>query len=157
MVEAGALYALASDCYWLDVGTPERYLRATADLLAGVRAGPPVCGARAVPERSWMMDGAVNDGEVTGSFLGVHARVAFSAVIDASVVGRDAVVGAGAVVERSALLRGARIHPGALVRDSIVGSGAVIGAGAVLRGGTVVGAREVVAAGTNHEGARLPA
>ena len=46
MVEAGVLFALASDGYWLDVGTPERYLQASADLLAGVRPGAPV---RATP------------------------------------------------------------------------------------------------------------
>jgi len=157
MVEAGALFALASDGYWLDVGTPERYLQASADLLAGVRPGPPVRGARAAAGQSWVMDGARNEGTVTGSFLGAGSSVAAAAVVRSSVVGRDAAVGEAAVVEGSVLMPGARVGAGAEVGDSIVGPGAVIGAGTVLKGGTVVGACEVVAAGSTHDAARLPA
>jgi mannose-1-phosphate guanylyltransferase len=157
MVSAGVLYALASNGYWLDVGTPERYLQASADLLGGLRPGPPVEGARPAAGQSWVMDGAVSDGVVTGSFLGARSSVAVAAVVRASVVGRDAAVAEGAIVEGSVLMAGAQVGAGAEVRESIIGPGAVIGAGAVLRGGTVVGACEVVAAGSNHEAARLPA
>ncbi len=41
----GAVFAMASDAYWLDTGTPAAYLQANADLLDGTRPGPP--GARA--------------------------------------------------------------------------------------------------------------
>ena len=34
---ARALYGFAADGYWVDIGTPERYLEATYDLLAGPR------------------------------------------------------------------------------------------------------------------------
>ncbi len=51
MVADGALYALESRGYWLDVGTPERYLQASTDLLAGGRPGRPVAEARRDPRR----------------------------------------------------------------------------------------------------------
>ena len=41
MVADGTLYALGSDAYWLDTGTPDAYLRAHRDLLLGRRPGPP--------------------------------------------------------------------------------------------------------------------
>ena len=28
------------EAYWLDIGTPERYLQGTADILSGARRGP---------------------------------------------------------------------------------------------------------------------
>jgi len=156
MVDAGVLFALASECYWLDVGTPERFLQANADLLAG-RAGAPVRGARALPRGAWALGDVVDEGEVTRSFLGHGARVGPAARVEDAVVGHDAVVAAGAIVVRSVLMPGARVEAGAEVRDSIIGAGAVIGAGTVIAAGTVVGAGEIVAPGTNHEAARLPA
>ena len=37
LVEAGRLYALASDAYWLDTGRPHHYLQAQLDILWGRR------------------------------------------------------------------------------------------------------------------------
>ena len=38
LVEGGILYALASDAYWLDTGTPEQFLQAQLDILSGAGA-----------------------------------------------------------------------------------------------------------------------
>jgi len=158
MVADGTLYALASDCYWLDVGTPERYLAATADLLDGRRPGEPAPGARQVAEGVWHTGTPFVEGEVgRASLIADGARVEAGARVQASVVGRDARIGPGAVLARSVVLSGARVGAGALIRESIVGPDAVIGEGARLAGWTVVGAGATVAAGTVHEGARLPA
>ncbi|HZQ58811.1 MAG TPA: NDP-sugar synthase, partial [Acidimicrobiales bacterium] len=157
LVEAGALFALASDGYWIDVGTPERYLQATADLLTGRRPGPPAPGAEPISDASWAIGTARNDGTASSSLLGDGAAVAPGAVVRASVVGRRATVGEGATVEGSVLLDGASVEKGAEVHDSIVGPRAVVATGAVLRAHTVVGADAHVAAGECHEGARLPA
>ncbi len=159
MVADGTLYALASEGYWIDVGTPERYLVATRDLLEGRRPGRPAHGRRAsvapgrvdarcradapwrTPRRSLAGDGAI---------------VAEGAGVEASVVGRAAVVERDARLRGSVLLAGARVGEGAEVVDSIIGPGAHIGAGARLRE-TVVGAGAVVGPAERHEGARLPA
>ena len=45
LVEEASLYALGSDAYWLDTGTPDTYLRAHRDLLSGRRPGLPAPGA----------------------------------------------------------------------------------------------------------------
>jgi len=156
MVEAGVLYARCSSGYWIDVGTPERYLRASADLLA-VPDRPPAPGVRAVEVRSWAAASALTEGRVSGSFVAARARIGPDADVDTSVVGHAAVVGRGAVIHRSVLLAGASVEEGAEVHDSIVGPGAVIGRGAALTGGSVVGAGAEVAPGTRHEAARLPA
>ena len=48
LAEPGALFGFAADGYWLDIGTPEKYLEAHADALAGRLGTPPAPGAREV-------------------------------------------------------------------------------------------------------------
>ncbi|HYD10886.1 MAG TPA: NDP-sugar synthase, partial [Acidimicrobiales bacterium] len=108
MVADGALYALADESYWIDVGTPERYLTANLDLL-----DEP-------DERGW---------------VAVDAGIAPSAVVRDSVVLDGAVVGDGAVVERSILGPGARVGAGASVTEvCVIGHEAVVPDGARLVG-----------------------
>jgi NDP-sugar pyrophosphorylase family protein len=155
MVTDGTLYALGSEGYWLDVGTPERYLAATRDLLEGGRPGGPAPGARQVAPGVWTLGEATLHGQLLRSLAGDGALVAEGAGIEGSVVGRGAVVERDAIVRRSVLLAGARVGEGAEIVDSIIGPGAQVGAGARL-GETVVGAGAVVGPAERHEGARLP-
>jgi mannose-1-phosphate guanylyltransferase len=133
LVQAGELYALQSDAYWVDAGTPASYLQAALDLVTGRRPGLPV-------EAAVAPTGVVEPG----------------ASVDQAVLGAGTRVGAGARVVRSLLLDGAVVEAGASVEDSIVGPGAVVGAGAVIRDFTVVGDGATVPPGTQLEGARFP-
>ena len=126
----GKLYALPSSAYWLDIGTPAKYLEANADRL----------------ER---LGGA--------SLLGPGAVVAPGAAVEGSVLGAGAVVEAGAKVLRSVLFDGARVGAGAEVADSVLGSGATVEAGAAVSGVTIVGPGAVVAPGERLAGARVEA
>ncbi len=122
------LYALASPGYWLDIGTPAKYLQANTDRL------PP--------------------GE---SLCPPDATVAAGAVVESSVLGARVVVGEGARVVRSVLLDGARVEAGAVVVDSVVGGQAVVGAGAVVEDVSIIGPGASVPAGARLAGARLAA
>lgn len=129
MAEQGTLYARVDPAYWLDVGTPERYIQASLDLISGKRL--------AAVEAS----GTV---EVTGELvapvlLGKRVEVAAGAVVCRSVLGDDVSVGDGARVEGSVLLPGAFIAPRALVRDSVVGAGAVVGQSSVVEEMSMLG------------------
>jgi mannose-1-phosphate guanylyltransferase len=134
MVAEGTLYARSDPAYWLDVGTPERLLQASLDVLAGVRASAPVEGALVCGA------GAVDDG----------------AVVIRSVVGDGAHVQAGARVEDSVLLPGAVVEAGAVVRRSIVGAGAVVAAGSSVLDLTVLGDGVRTTPGETLTGARVP-
>jgi mannose-1-phosphate guanylyltransferase len=134
------MYGFAdASAYWLDIGTPQRYLQATFDILEGhVRT--------AVAER------------LGGGFLAVaddvvlHGRVVPPAIVERGctieagahvgglvVLGDGVHVGAGASIERSVVLNGAQIGEGAKLRDCIVSAGARIGARTVVNGGAVLG------------------
>jgi mannose-1-phosphate guanylyltransferase len=154
----GALFASASDAYWLDTGTPAAYLRAHADLLDGSRPGLPAPGATALAEGVWALDAPVVDGEVSPfSLVGAGATLARGATVRDSVIGARAVVDAGAVVTGSILLPGARVCAGATVSGSILGPGAVVGEGCVVEPLTVIGDGVALAAGDTVVDGRIPA
>ncbi|MER7015978.1 NDP-sugar synthase [Saccharopolyspora sp. NPDC000359] len=115
--------------YWLDMGTPEAFVRASADLVLGAAPTHALPGERG---EALVLDGA---------------SVAASAQVSGgSSIGADCVVGDGAHVVGSVLFDGVRVEEGAVVENSVVGAGATISAGAVLRGaiigdGAHIGAR----------------
>ncbi|MDP8976166.1 MAG: NDP-sugar synthase [Actinomycetota bacterium] len=156
MVEEGSLFALASDAYWVDAGTPANYLRAQLDLLSGLRAGAPAPGATEAEPGVWTMGGPVVDGDVVPhSLIGDAAFVAKDSVVESSVLSAGARV-EGARVVGSVLLPGAVARPGSLVEASIVGAGAVVGDGAEVTGLSVVGEGVKIDAGARLVGARVP-
>jgi mannose-1-phosphate guanylyltransferase len=134
LVESGSLYARADDAYWIDVGTPERYLQASLDFLDGKR-GDPVDAEMLLPD---------------------DLLVDPSAVVERSVLGRGCRVLEGARVVDSVLHGGVTVGVGASVRRSIAGPMAVIGDGAVLDELTVLGDGAHVDAGATLTGVLLP-
>jgi mannose-1-phosphate guanylyltransferase len=147
------LYGYAGDGYWIDIGTPERYLEATWDLLAG-RVDSQL------PPRdetgSLIFEGCLVAGAHVGpqSVLGRHCSVGSDSRIDRSVLHDRVLVGADAQVEESVLAEGARvgkrarIGPGAMIgAGATIGEEAVIGEKAKLDPGVDVAAGEHIAAG----------
>jgi len=108
-----------SDAYWLDIGTPERYLQAHWDVLAGrSKSAEPV-------------------GERRGELLLADGAHAADDVAGPAVLGQKARIERDAVAERVVLLEGAVVEPGAELRDAVVGpggrvSGSVRDAGATI-------------------------
>lgn len=130
MVADGALYAMPGDTYWIDTGTPVKYLQAQTDLLRGIR------GERAE---------------------GIHpgAIVADGATVARSVLGDGVVVDAGAQVRGSVLLPGSHVEADAVVERAILGPGATVCAGARVDDVAVLGERAVVGAGLRMSGGSL--
>ena len=133
------LYGYSGDGYWLDIGTPERYLQGTFDIVTGV-----VATEHAQRQRS--------------AVIGAGCEIAADAQIGELVVlGPGVRVGSGAAIARSVVLAGAVIGAGCILRDSIVAQRAKIGCNTELEAGVVVGedARvgecRLIAAGTRVE------
>jgi len=161
MVEAGTLYALGSEAYWLDTGTPDAYLRAHRDLLLGRRPSPPAPAAELDPDLgpgTWRIgDVDVRATSVARSLFGKGSSVAQWAAVEESVIGAGAVVEDGATVTGSVLLPGARVASKATVEGSVIGPGAIVGQRCVVQGLSVIGAGAVTASGTVIDGQRVPA
>ena len=124
--------------YWRDMGTPEDFVRGSADLVRGIATSPALPDQRGeslVHAGAGVAPGALVIG---GSVVGRGAEVGAGARLDGAILFDGAKVEAGAVVERSIVGFGARIGPRALVRDGVIGDGADIGARCeLLRGARV--------------------
>ena len=157
------LYAFPASGYWLDIGTPERYLQATFDILEGNVATE--VGRRLADASLALVDGARIDGRVVApALIGPDAVVEESAIVGGrTVLGRGARVGEGAHIESSVLLAGASVGPRSTVRASIIGPDVVVGRhcqigdGVVLGAGARVGPENVLSAGLRiFPGVELP-
>lgn len=130
MVSDGTLYATAGDTYWIDTGTPSKYLQAQIDLLRGVRGEP----AKGVHPDAVIDPGAT----VARSVVGVGVRIEAGAKVRGSVLLPGAVVHAGAVVERAILGADSVVGAGARVDDlAVLGDGSSVAPGLRISGGSV--------------------
>jgi NDP-sugar pyrophosphorylase family protein len=156
--EPRRMYAMASDAYWIDIGTPEKYLQAHADVLGAKLGAPPAPGARELSPGVWVQGDAAVDPEARLEgpvLLGAGVRVAAGARIARSVVGAGARVGAGSRLLRSVVHEGAVIEDEAEAIDAVVGAGALLGAGAIVSDQTIMGTGAVLDAGARASGARI--
>jgi mannose-1-phosphate guanylyltransferase len=147
------LYAYVGDGYWLDIGTPERYLEGTFDIIEGTVT-------TAVTDRMGdgylcLEPGIENAGRVIPSALvernctiAAGARIGGRVVLETGVT-----VGADTTIERAVVLRGSSIGANCRLSGCIVGGGVEIGDNthveglAVLGEGVTIGADNVVANG----------
>jgi mannose-1-phosphate guanylyltransferase len=157
------LYGFVGEGYWLDIGTPDRYLQATFDILEG--NVDTDLGRRLEDGRRVVAEGANVEGRlIAPALLGEGTSVASGATVGGCVaLGRGVEVGHGAHIERSVVLDDARIGAHSRVNYAIVGPGAVIGehchleAGVVLGEGVELGANNTLRAGARlAPGTRLP-
>src|SRR5215472_6763077 len=99
LISAGAVVmGYAESAYWLDVGTPEAFVRGSCDLVLGRMPSPAVPGPRG---ESLLLAGAYVAGEAKvtgGTVLGAGSSVAPGAVVHGSVVFDSAIIGADAIV-----------------------------------------------------------
>ncbi|HEX4109792.1 MAG TPA: NDP-sugar synthase [Solirubrobacteraceae bacterium] len=149
------LYGFVSDAYWLDIGTPARYLQGSFDIISGRVRTSVKAGANGVH-----YDGTV----VSPAVLGAGARVDTGATVGSlAVLGPGVSVGAGSTVERAVVLGDSVIGAGCELRDCIVapgcriGDGSVVSEGAVLGEGVAIGADNVITNGMRvFPGVQLP-
>jgi mannose-1-phosphate guanylyltransferase len=133
------LYGRRLQGYWMDIGTPERYLQASWDILEG-RVATEV------------------EPTAPGLFVGAGAELSPEASIGPrAVIGPGSSVAGDAVVADSVLLDGCRICSGAEVRGAILAPAAEVGEGARIAPGAVLGRGAVVGPGAEiSEDARVP-
>jgi mannose-1-phosphate guanylyltransferase len=120
------LYGIRLEGYWIDIGTPDRFLDANWDILEG----------RVETVVGEQLDGA--------AMVGDGCEISPEADLTAPyVIGRNGTVAAGAVIERSVLLEGCTVGEGARLTDSILSGGVTVEPGAELEG-AVIGEGQLV-------------
>lgn len=127
------------DQYWIDIGTPQKYLEVHQDILSRKFMSPRVPGRglerSLLPANAFVDDKSIIDSDVT---IRDHVR------IENSVIGKNCKIDERAHIVDSVIWSGNAIDADARVTQSIVGKGCYIGRSAILRPGVVLGDKTVV-------------
>ena len=118
LLAAGAhLHGFVDGSYWLDVGTPESYVRGSADVVRGIAPSDALPGPG-------------------GEYLALPSAscAATTELTGGTTLGQRVHVGAGTGVHGSVVLDDVSVGPGSEVTDSVLGAGSRVGSGTVLRG-----------------------
>jgi NDP-sugar pyrophosphorylase family protein len=137
--------AYVYDGYWIDIGTPAKYLQVHKDIMDGRYSAPPFGGSES---KGYVAEGArVEEGvELQGPcFIDEGAVVKTGARIRPySVIGRQTHVEEAAVIDDSIIWPNGWIGREAQIAGSILGRNCHIGRNAVLEPGAVLGDKTVI-------------
>ena len=131
--------------YWIDIGTPDKYMQVHRDIMDGrYKAGPFTGGPTAaqVSPLAKLDEGTIIEGPCfidEGVVVKAGARIG-----PYSVVGHQCHVEEHALIEGSIVWANSRISQEAIVRRSIVGRHCHIGRSALVEDGVVLGDKSVV-------------
>lgn len=131
--------------YWIDIGTPQKYMQVHRDVMDGRYKAAPFAGE---PAKVWVSPEArVEEGvTLTGPcFIDAGAIVKTGARVGPyAVVGRQCHIEEHATVEHAVVWANTRISQDAVVRRSIVGRHCHIGRSAMVEDGAVLGDKSVL-------------
>ena len=122
------LHGLCLDGYWMDIGTPERYLQASWDILerrVATRVEPTAPGMLVGPGASVDAEARLGPRVV----LAPGCRVQGGAEVNDSVLLEGCTVGRGARVSRSILSAGVEVAPGAELEGIVAATNERVPAG----------------------------
>ena len=145
LIERGETFvAYVYDGYWIDIGTPGKYLQVHRDIMDGRYSAPPFDGS----PKAWVSPEARVDAtaQIEGPcFIDEGAVVKAGArILPYSVIGRHTHVEEGATVDGSIVWPNGWIGPEAVVRGSILGRNAHIGRSAMVESPSVLGDKTVI-------------
>jgi mannose-1-phosphate guanylyltransferase len=123
------LYGWPASGYWIDIGTPARYLEATYDLLGG------------------RVESSLPPRDETGSLIYEGCLVSGAHIGPQTVLGRHCSVGTDSTVERSVLHDGVLVGPNCVIRESVLAERVRVGEGARIEPGAIVGSEAVLGDG----------
>lgn len=151
--QGAPMFGYRTGAYWLDIGTPAKYLQAHVDLLAGRLKYSLTPEGDLFTDKVWVGEGSTIDegAKVTGPVvLGKGCRVHEGAsIVGPAALGDNCEVGKDAQVEGVVAWRGAVFGEKSVSRSCVVGCNAQIGAESRIEEIAVVG--DDVSIGTgNH-------
>jgi len=135
-----------SDAYWIDIGTPEKYLKANRDLLlrwgnkdirtegkAQIHPAAQVEGPVLIGEECIIAEGAKVKGPTV---LGPRCEISKGAIVEGAVVWHDSRVGEGAILRNCIVCSHSHVKQDSRVLDNcVLGDNVVVDAGRILANG----------------------
>jgi NDP-sugar pyrophosphorylase family protein len=142
LIERGERFvAYVYNGYWIDIGTPEKYMQVHLDIMDGRFIAPPFAGATGtrtvISPEARIEDGATIEGPAfvdDGVLVKAGARIGPYAVLN-----RQTQVDEEAAIERAILWPNCRIGRQASIADAVLGRQCHIGRNVSLNSGAVLG------------------
>lgn len=131
------VFAWISDGYWIDIGTPHKYMQVHQDILHR-RFRPPV----ELPATA--LQGPTSAAVDETSHLASGVTMGDGSKIQASSIGERCSIGSNVVIENSILWPGVAVGDNARLLGCIIGTECQIGRHAVISRGVVLGDRSTV-------------
>ena len=128
------VYAYPSSAYWIDIGTPEKYLRLHRDLLSGKSSQyvpPPkrvVIGEHCHIHPTAQLKGAV--------VIGAGCTILKDSVIEESIIWRNAQVGERVNLKNSIVADNCCLNDDCIIEDSVLADNVTIASGFKLEPGS---------------------
>jgi len=122
------------DKYWIDIGTPKKYLEVHHDILAGRFVSKRVPASQL--DLSTLPSGAVVDNR---SIIDSDVTIRSGVRIENSVIGRNCKIEEGAHIIDSVIWTGNTLDTGSRVEGAIIGRGCYVGRFVTVRPGVVLG------------------
>jgi len=154
LVERGEpVYAYPSSAYWIDIGTPDKYLQLHRDLLTGKSSRYPLAPAEEalIGEQSYIHPTAQIQGAVAiGSNCSIGPRVKLSGpvvigaggtiledtIIEESIIWRNVRLGQRVNLKNSIVADNCRLNTDSIIEDSILGDNVTVASGCKLEPGS---------------------
>ncbi len=147
LLEKGeSVFGFPSSAYWLDIGTPQKYLRAHHDILEGKI--PLEFEGEEIKPRVWIGKGTEISPKATvfgPTIIGDNCRIRdHAAVFGHTAIGDNCEVREGARLEGCVLYDGCLIEEAAVIRNSILGKELALGKKVHVEEVAVLGDKMVV-------------
>ncbi len=157
-LEASSMYALESDSYWLDIGTPIQYLRAHSDFLDKVN------GYLDTENLKEVIPGLYSNGNVqignsvivkSASIVGAGSIIGDGCVLEACSLGERCIVEDNVEIINSVVFSGTKLGHSSRIESSIIGNSCDLGNNVTLCELSLVGDHKKIDPQTSLKGERL--
>lgn len=142
LLESGkTVFSFKSDAYWMDIGTPEKYIIAHHDILEGkLMFDFP---GNEIKSGLWIGEGTeINEkSRVSGpTVIGTNCQIKPHAKVSGlSMIGNNCIIEEGAVIDGAVIFEGTRIGRDAVIENSVIGFKTEIGNKVNVSGNAVIG------------------
>lgn len=158
LLENDKMYALESDSYWLDIGTPPQYLQAHNDYLANIqRFAKDDNLVEVIP--NLFSDGEV---DIKGSInvqsaclVGAGTTIGDGVTLNAASINHNCIIEDNADIQNSVLFDLVKVDTNSTIDSSIIGQASQIGQDSQICDFTLIGANEKVLPHTKLRGERV--
>lgn len=154
----GEMYAVESQSYWLDIGTPEKYIQAHNDCLLSVFENDFASVGEIIPNLYGPSDVVVgsNVKVLSPSIVGSGVVIGDNVVLSCATIGARSVIEDDVVLENCVIHEGVRIEASSKISKSAVGEASTIGRDVALENLTWIGAHEKIEPNTQLQAQKVP-